>query len=643
MSAFIKRRDFLAGMACATMAAPVWSRLRPLTFSTAADRHFVPSKPTVQPFDLQRVRLHAGPVLTAIETNRTFMLRLEPDRLLHMFRLTAGLPSTAQPYGGWEAPVNELRGHFTGHYLSACALLFAQTGDETIKVRGTQLIAELAKCQQAHRDGYLSAFPREFFERLRDGQRVWAPFYTYHKIMAGLLDSYLLMGNRQALDMVKGMANWTRAWANPLTDAQLQKTLNVEHGGMTEVLYNLAAATGDQSYLELGHRFDHERILGPLADARDELTNVHGNTNVPKIIGATRRYELTGEPRSHDLALYFWDEVTRKRSYATGGSTSGEVWMGEPGHLAQTLGEYTQETCVTYNMLKLTRHLFTWSPEAAYADYYERAFFNGIMPTQHPADGEKAYYTPLASGYWKLFGTAGQGFWCCHGSGVENFAKAGDGIYFHDAQGMYVNLFIASEVHWPEKGVRLIQDTTFPESDNVSLTVRTDIKAVRMKLRVRVPYWATAGNTAKLNGKPLPIDTMPGNYFIVDRVWRDRDRLELRLPLSLHVATMPDDSSVRAFMYGPLVLAGRLGTEGITDDNRRAGPTPPRAVPEYKDAKPPKAPELTAPDDPFSWIKAVDGRTLEFRTIGQPKDFTLVPLYRLFDERYAVYWKVNRA
>jgi DUF1680 family protein len=335
MSGSFTRRDFLAGIACASFAVPVWARLaQPDTTTGACKVTAVDLK--VKPFELERIRLLPGPVRSAVETNRAYMLGLEPDRLLHMFRVTAGLPSSAQPYGGWEAPINELRGHFTGHYLSACALMFAQTGDETVKHRGTQMIVELARCQQALGDGYLSAFPRELFERLRNGKRVWAPFYTYHKIMAGLLDSYLLMHNQQALTMLKGMADWAGSWAQPLSDAELQKTLNVEHGGMTEVLYNLAAASGDSKYFGLGQRFDHERILGQLAAGRDELTKVHGNTNVPKIIGAARRFELNGEPRSRDLARYFWEEVALKRSYATGGSTSGEEWLGEPDHLAHT-------------------------------------------------------------------------------------------------------------------------------------------------------------------------------------------------------------------------------------------------------------------------------------------------------------------
>jgi len=630
----VTRRDFLARMSCASIALPLSSRL---PFTKAA---FIPDV-RVRPFALSEVRLRAGIWRSALETNRKYMMGLDPDRLLHMFRLTAGLPSNAEPYAGWEAPVNELRGHFAGHYLSACALMFAQTGDQVVRNRGTLMISELAKCQQAHGDGYLSAFPKEFFERLKSGKRVWAPFYTYHKIMAGLLDSYLLMGNRSALEMVKGMAGWTKSWAAALTDAQLQKILDVEHGGMTEVLYSLGSLTGDRAYIDLGHRFDHERILTPLAAGRDELTNVHGNTNVPKIVGAARRYEVTGDTRSRDLARYFWSEIALRRSYATGGSTSGEAWLGEPGHLAKTLGAYTQETCVTYNMLKLTRHLFTWSPDASYADYYERALFNGILPTQHPADGEKLYYLPLAPGYWKLFGTPGKGFWCCHGSGVENFAKPGDSIYFHDAQGIYVNLFIASEVQWREKRIRLIQDTNFPESNEMTFTMRT-ARAVKIALRIRVPYWATAGVTVQLNGKAINVDSGPGSYFVVDRVWRDHDRLEIQMPMTLHTAPMPDDASLRALMYGPLVLAGRLGTQGLTEENRRAGPTPPREVPEYKDPSPPQPAALAASKaDVSEWVKPVTGKNLEFQMSGQATNYTLVPLSSIFDERYAVYWKID--
>jgi hypothetical protein len=293
-------------------------------------------------------------------------------------------------------------------------------------------------------------------------------------------------------------------------------------------------------------------------------------------------------------------------------------------------------------MLKLTRELFGWSPEARYADFYERAYFNGILPTQHPADGEKAYYTPLAAGYWKLFGAPNAGFWCCHGTGVENFSKLADSVYFHDDDGIWVNLFVPSEVRWKEKGVRLIQDTRFPESDVTALTVRAE-KPTRMTLRVRVPYWVGEGGWVKLDGRQLDAFAGPGSYVVLDRTWRDGERLEVRVPMRLHVHAMPDDSSLQAVMYGPLVLVGRMGTDGITAANRRAEPTKPRTVPEFKDPAPPPAPQIRAASgDVTSWVAPVAGKSLEFTTKGQPTALTMAPLYRVFDERYVVYWTVSR-
>jgi len=640
----LTRRDFLGAASLAALAVGLPARTA--LADDATWRRLAGSAPRLKarPFDLHDVRLRPGIQLTGLETNRKFMMGLEPDRLLHMFRVTAGLPSSAEPLGGWEAPVNELRGHFTGHYLSACALMWAQTGDAAVKARATTMIAELAKCQDRHGYGYLSAFPRELFDRLKAGQRVWAPFYTYHKIMAGLLDNWTLANNAQALDMVRGMASWVRDYAQPVPDEQWQRMLGVEYGGMNDVLYQLATVTNDSQWADLAHRFDHEKIFAPLAVGRDELKGVHANTNIPKVIGAARRYERTGEDRSRAIATFFWDDITGMRSYATGGTSNDEEWQGDPGQLANAIGPMSQETCVTYNMLKLTRALFGWSPDARYADYYERAYFNGILPTQHPADGEKAYYTPLAAGYWKLFGAPNAGFWCCHGSGVENFSKLGDSVYFHDDDGVWVNLFVPSEVSWKDKGIRLVQDTRFPESDTTALTIRA-AKPTRMVLRVRVPYWVAEGGSAKLNGRLLDAFAGPGSYLVLDRTWRDGDRLDVHLPMQLHAHPMPDDSSLQAVMYGPLVLVGRMGTEGITADNRRAEPTKPRTVPEFKNPAPPPAPFIraAAADNVASWVAPVPGRALEFRTVMQPTSLTLVPLYRLFDERYVVYWKVSQA
>ncbi len=631
----MQRRDFLTATAVAA-ALPLRAH-RAGRAPLAADEPRI----KVQPFDLSHVRLRPGPFLDATLVNRRFIMGQDPDRLLHTFRLTAGLPTNAEPLGGWEAPENELRGHYTGHYLSACAMLAASLGDDEVKTRGNLMVTELAKCQQAIGNGYLSAFPMELLDRLREGRRVWAPWYTLHKIMAGLLDMHTLGGNAQALDVLKGMAAWTRGWSQPLSEAAMARVLEVEYGGMNELLYNLSAVTGDRGYRWTARRFDHERFFAPLADGRDELKGLHANTQIPKIIGAARRYELTGEVRYRRVAEYFWREVTGRRSYCTGGTSNGEGWGADPGVLSTQLSGYTEESCVTYNMLKLTRHVFGWTADPACADYYERALFNGMLGTQHPADGNKLYYLPLASGFWKLFGTPEHDYWCCTGSGSESFAKFGDSIYFHDDQGIYVNLFIASEVDWPEQGIHLVQDTRFPEEGRVTLTVHAS-GSHRMPLRIRVPSWAGRGAMATLNGRALEGFAAPGGYYVLDRSWKDGDRLELSFPMSLHAAPMPDDDSVQAIMVGPLVLAGKLGTEGLTPAVVRAEPTKPRTIPEYH-ADPVPAPALKPMGNALSdWITPVPGRPLEFRTRGQERDVTLVPLSGVFDERYAVYWQVTR-
>ena len=629
------RRDFVSLTTCAAVS----SLLTRVAHAGPAYRvvdHRV--RLAVRPFNLQAVRLHPGPVLDALETNRRFLLALDPDRLLHMFRVTAGLPSTAAPLGGWEAPDNELRGHFTGHYMSACALLWAQTGDQTIRERGVHVASELARCQAAIGSGYVSAFPEELFDRLRAGQPAWAPFYTLHKIMAGLLDTATLSTDQAALDTLLKMANWVERWTAPLDAAQMAKVLEREFGGMNELLYNLAAVSGDSRWQSLAQRFDREHTFAPLAAQRDELQGLHVNTTIPQIIGAARGFEVTDSARQRQAAEFFWHTVAERRCYCTGGTSNGESWNTPPGALAHELSGYTEESCVTYNMQKLTRHVYCWTGDSHLADYYERTFYNGILGVQHPADGNKLYYLPLASGYWKLFGTPLHDFWCCTGSMAESFAKLGDSIYFHDDSGIYVNLFVPSELTWAERGVRLALDTRFPEEDTVRVTVLR-ARQSRFALHVRVPYW-TEGASVSLNGKPVPGSVRSGGYFKLERPWSEGDVLSVRLPMQLHAAPMPDDASVVAVMYGPLVLAARLGATGLTPDNLRAAPTLPRKVPEFVGEPIGVAPIVARSREPSSWLRPVAGRALEFSTVGQKNDLTLVPLNRIFDERYAVYFNM---
>jgi uncharacterized protein len=588
----------------------------------------------LEPFPLQQVRLLEGPFKVGMETNIKWMLSLPSDRLLHTFRITAGLPSSAQPLGGWEKPDCELRGHFTGHFLSACALTYASTGDEKIKTKANEMVAELAQCQRAHKDGYLSAFPEDLFGRLRTLQKVWAPFYTYHKIMAGHLDMYLYCGNQQALATVEGMAGWVSKWHESISDEHMQRILQTEYGGMNEVLCNLYAVTGKPYYLDLAALFEKKMFFDPLAAHRDELKGLHANTHIPQVIGAARRYELTGEQRYRTIASYFWDEVTSERSYCTGGTSNEEHWRTDPGKLASELDQNTEECCCAYNMLKLTRHIFGWTADPRAMDYYERTLFNHRLGTQD-GDGLKSYFLPLGSGYWKYFNTPYDSFWCCTGTGVEEFAKFGDTIYFHDDRGIFVNLFIPSELEWPEKRIRLRQETRFPEEEGTNLVIRTE-NPTEMAVRVRVPYWATRGGTLKLNGTPLPVFASPSSYLTIDRVWKDGDRIEVSMPMSLHIETIPDDSSLQAAMYGPLVLACPLGSKDLTPAMTYIGyDTSPGG-------EPGSAPQVkNTSSAPASWVEPVSGQVLTFRTVGQAENVTLVPLYKLFGERYAVYWKVT--
>src|SRR5215470_209227 len=517
----------------------------------------------VLPFPLKQVRLGEGACKVAMEADRQYLHSLPPDRLLHTFRINAGLSSSAQPLGGWEAPDCELRGHYAGgHYLSAVALMYASTGDDELKKNGDLVVAELGKCQAALKSGYLSAFPIEFFDRLRERQKVWAPFYTIHKIMAGLLDMYVYCGNEQALEMAIKMAGWVDGYTGSLSYEHMQRVLGTEFGGMGEVLSNLYAVTGKQDYLEVAQRFDKKQFLDPLAGHRDELKGLHVNTHIPQVIAAARYYELTGKRRHRDIAQYFWDEVVSERSYCTGGTSNGESWNTDPGELAAELSTNTSECCCAYNMMKLTRHLFGWSPDARYMDYYERAMFNHRLGTINPEDGTMMYYLPLASGYWKTFGKPFDAFWCCTGTGSEEYAKLADTIFFHDEESLYVNLYIDSQLDWQEKGIGVKQQTRFPEEQGTTLTINGK-NPLQLSVNLRIPYWVRGGSV-KINGTALAAFSSPGSYLTLNRLWKPGDKIELSLPMQLHMSSMPDDESVQAAMYGPLVLAGRF--DGVTRD-----------------------------------------------------------------------------
>ena len=590
------------------------------------------------PFPMKQVRLLPGYCQTVSDVNRKYLGSLATDRLAHTFRLTSGLPSTAEPFGGWEKPDQELRGHFCGgHYLSAVALAYASTGDEDLKKKGDALVAILAQCQEANKNGYLSAFPVEFFDRLRDRVRVWAPFYTIHKIMAGLLDMYTLAGNAQALEVCQRMAGWVDSFTGPLAYEHMQRVLETEYGGMGEVLCNLTAVTGNFSYVGTARRFEKKSFFDPLAAHRDELRGLHVNTHIPQVIAAAREYELTGDTRYRDIAEYFWEEILEERSYCNGGTSNGERWLTDPGKLATQLGSSTTEDCCAYNMMKLTRHLFGWSPEARYMDYYERVLLNHRLGSIDPETGTTMYYYPLGTNSMKSYGTPTDSFWCCNGTGVEEFAKLTDTIYFHDTNSVYVNLFIPSELSWPEKSLKLRQETNFPVQQGTKLTVTTE-KPSDVAIQVRIPYWAESGSV-KVNGRALPAFASPSSYLALRGPWKTGDTIELSLPMGLHSSPMPDDNTIQAPMYGPLVLAVRRTEEAprdrwyglINSGERRAPGTPPPPMP-AADGK---------LEDATSWIEPDSSKPLQFKAGAKGAETVLVPIHKIVHERYDVYWKLT--
>ncbi|MCC6696264.1 MAG: glycoside hydrolase family 127 protein [Candidatus Hydrogenedentes bacterium] len=592
-------------------------------------------EPVLRAFPLSQVRLLDGRFKDEQERDRAYLHALEPDRLLHCFWVNAGLPAPGAPYGGWEAAESEVRGHFVGHYLSACALMYASTGDEELKARADAMVSEFAKCQEALGGEYVSAYPASFIDRVEAGQPVWAPYYVIHKIMAGLYDVHVLCGNAQALDVLERMASYFGKRIDALPIHVWDRALRNEFGGMSEVLHNLYAITRKPEHLKLAHAFDQAEILGPLALEHDNLAYLHGNTQIPKVIGAARHYEVTGDTRYRDLSIYFWDRVVDTRTYATGGSTMYEHWP-EPGKLAATLGHLNHETCKTHNMLKLTRHLLEWMGDTRYGDFYERALFNGILGTQGPEPGQLQYYVPMDSGYPRMFGSPDNAFWCCYGTGIESFAKLGDSIYFHDDESLFVNLFVASTVEWTEKGLRVEQQTTFPYENKTALTVHASVP-VETALNIRVPSWIAASPVVRVNGQPQAIKPQEVKPWLrITRRWEEGDRVEVALPMKLHTESLPDDPRKVAILYGPVVLAGVYdghAADAVCIDNHHEG------VAALKQSVQPVY-FVGNPDSPETWLEpgAVD-RPL-FRGKDANADMQFIPFCDVTVERYGLYWPV---
>ena len=630
------RRSFLKTSASAAGLCFIGPSAVAQALSAGVSGHF---SGRLEPFQLSLVRLGPGIFHEQEEINARYLDSLSVDRLLHSFRLTAGISSSALPYKGWEDPACELRGHFAGgHFLSAVALASAASGNNVLKSRGDQLVAGLGQCQKKIGTGYLSAFPPQLFEHLADGKDVWAPFYTYHKIMAGLLDMHLLAGNADALELCEGMARWVGEYFQGISDEQRQRMLRTEYGGMNEVLVNLAALTRKDRYLDAAGLFEQPSILGPLAARRDELQGLHANTNVPKMIGAARRYELTGELRYRQIAEYFLDEVLSARSYTIGNTSLDEHWTTPPGQLQGTLAWTNAECCVAYNLMKLERIVFGWTGDARWMDAYERSLFNCRLGTQN-AQGLKQYFFPLASGYWRAYNSPEKSFWCCTGTGAEEFAKFTDTIFFHRGGDVYVNQFIAATLDWKEENLVIEQVTQFPREQGTTLKIESSRPTPRT-FHVRIPHWTTEGAQVKINGRPLEALADPGSYLAIRRTWQDGDTISISLPMQLRQEPLPGDDTIAAALYGPLVLAADLGAAPPDGPERviHSGDTVPKNLP-----APSPLPKVGAKSNASTqqWIQVESPSEPRFTVAGDSEKYHLIPMYQIGNQRYSVYWQLR--
>ena len=594
-----------------------------------------------KPFPMKDVRVLDGPFKTAMEKNKEYLLKLDADRMLWPYHDRAGMKTTGERYGGWEA--RDCVGHVSGHYLSACSLMYASTGDERLKKRVDHMVAEIAKAQAQHGNGYAGPVRPEVWTQVFDNKfgrpsgfglaGGYVPWYVLHKTFAGLIDAYGHAGNKQALDVAVKMGRWAKKGLDNLDDARFQAMLACEWGGMGDSLAKLYTLSGDKDCLTLARRFDQKSILDPLAEKKDNLSGLHINTQMPKIIGSARLYEIEGKDRDRTITRQFWDLNMNTQMFAPGGFGVRERYR-KSGSEKRNLAWNAAETCCTYNMLKLARRMFSWDLDPKYMDYYERGLYNHILGSQEPETGGVTYFYSLKPGHFKVYSTPFDSMWCCVGTGIENHSKYGDTIYFHGDDTLFVNLFIPSKLNWEGKGVKVIQETKFPENDTTTLTIATK-KPQAFALSVRVPYWTHKGAQITVNGERQNVAMQPGTYASVRRTWQDGDVVKVTLPMNLRLYRARDDKNLVVVMYGPLVLAGELGREGMPESSCIAsGDT-------YGMTLPPPVPMLVfEDDDPSTWLRPVEGRPLTWRTdgAGKPQDVTLSPLGLLHNQRYNVYW-----
>jgi hypothetical protein len=609
---------------------------------------------SVQELDATRVRLLPGSAFHARqELHRTnYLASWDCDKLLFHYRALAGLP---QPegvkggYGGWDSGF--IRGHMAGHYLSAASRMAVATGDASFRTNVHYMVAELAKCQDAlKQDGYLAAFPAAAFDRVEGtpgpGGGVAVPYYTVHKIMAGLLDAHRYLGSTQALDVAVKMAGYFENRLAALNAEQIEKTLRTdtsrnpqnEFGAMSDVLAELYAVTNDRKHLDAARLFNRPWFIGPLARGEDRLAGLHGNTHVAQMIGIAHCANLDGNADELKASENFWKMITGQHSFVIGGNSFKE-WLDKPGVEAgpsiddrKELPPTTAESCNSQNMLKLTTYLFERKPSAAYADYFERALYNHLLATVAPDSGEVTYFTPL-HGHFRTYLT---GTFCCVGSGIENTPRYNEGIYFQRDDSLWVNLYIPSELDWQEAGLVLRQEGDITRGEPVRFTV---VKAggKSSSLRFRIPHWISKPAVLTLNGNVKERNGKPSSYVSLKRAWKAGDVVALTLPASLRLEHAQDAPSMVSVLFGPVLLAGELGRDNMPNDRGDKDAhlnIPAVAVPDVRSSS----------TNPADWLAPIPGGPLAFKAhnAGAADGIVLRPLHEVHHQRYSVYWRIHQ-
>lgn len=617
---------------------------------------FSSSLQAINSFPLGDVRLLESPFLHAQNTNTTYLLQMNPDKLLAPYLREAELPTKAPTYGNWES--SGLDGHIGGHYLTALALTYAATGDSALLARLNYMIAELKKAQDKNGNGYLGGIPDgdEAWKALAKGELKvdnfslndkWVPWYNLHKTYAGLRDAYLFAGSEDAKAMLVKLSDWAVKLTAGLTEEQMEAMLRSEYGGMNEIFVDVAELTGDKKYLDVARRFSHRLLLNPLLQNRDELTGMHANTQIPKVIGFKRIADASNDQAWDDASRFFWETVVEKRTVAIGGNSVREHFHPLDDFKSMIEDIEGPETCNTYNMLKLSKLFYESTGNLKYLDFYERGLYNHILSSQHPDTGGLVYFTPMRPNHYRMYSQAQDAMWCCVGSGIENHAKYGELIYAHSGDDLYVNLFIPSTLNWREKNIKLTQRTAFPDAEKSQITLQS---GGRFTLNIRYPVWvAEKVLTVRVNGKKIKTQAKPGEYIALKRNWRAGDQVTLDLPMNTRLEPLPDQSDYYAVLHGPIVMAAKsqpFEAERLnyfSDDSRMGHIASGKMCPLES------APVfLTDQQDFLQGIQPVAGKSLTFSVpVVEGKDakrMELIPFFRLHDSRYMLYWpKTDRA